>query len=84
MVQIKVIKGDQNLMGQTLSLKETSEMIYQCEETGFPLVDTWNEIEAMIKEYKKSKARQFYELHLFIQSNTGLQFIDEIEFISHE
>ena len=82
MIIIKIIKADDiTIKNKILHLVEIKEMIWECSKTKIQIIDTWNEIE-LIKEWnEKENCFSFYDLHIFYQTETGLNFIQEIEYI---
>lgn len=79
-MKIKIIKTDSNLFeGEILKLKQVGDMLWQS-STGFTIVDTWQELSAIIEYFNETNCRVYFDMHLFIKAEK-LTFIEEIEYI---
>lgn len=82
LIKLKVLKGAPELINKVLSLTETEEGVYYCNENKIEVVDSWGEITAIEETDKKTLGYQFYDMHLFSTSyGKELKFIDEVEYI---
>ena len=81
---LKVIESTGNrLNNKVLKLVQISEMEYGCLKTKIKVIDTYNEIEQMIKEYEYDNGcKVFWDLHLTVQMNDTLTFIDRVSLIN--
>jgi len=57
-------------------------MEYQCLKTKTKVIDTFYEIEQMIKEYKDTGSMIYWDLHLTVQLENELIFIDKVSLIN--
>ena len=60
-MKLKVIKADAPLEGLILNLKEISDMVYLCSNTGYTFVDGMDEL----YEISRSKEKEFWDMHVF-------------------
>lgn len=82
LIKIKVLKGAPELVNKVLSLTETEEGVYYCNENKIEVVDSWGELSVIDEKNKNSIDSIFYDMHLFSTSyGKELKFIDEVEYI---
>ncbi len=82
MIKIEITKADRQLQGRKLNLVQVEDMIYKCLDTNIRIIDTWDEIEAIKRS--NSMNNTFYDLHLFSDSFSELEFIYEIKIINNK
>tara|TARA_R110002111_G_scaffold126215_1_gene190718 strand:+ start:251 stop:511 length:261 start_codon:yes stop_codon:yes gene_type:complete len=61
-----------------LNLVRSGEMEYECYKNDIQVIDTHNEIEQMKKEYENTGSMIFWDLHLMIQLENKIVWINKV------
>ncbi len=80
-MKLLITKGDTRLVGKILEPIFMEEMLYNCKINSIQLIDTWDEIHAILN-YPDKKIKEFYCLHLFTNTlGDKLAFIESVKLI---
>lgn len=82
--KLKIIEStNDQLNDKVLELVQISDMQYGCLKTKLIVIDTYNEIEQIKKEYEFDNGSMiFWDLHLTVQMKKALIFIDKISLLN--
>lgn len=77
-MNFKVTKGSKEFLNQIFHIERLEEMIYIDKISGLKILDTWEEIQE-ISKYPNEKF--FFDMHLMVELENNLKFIEEIELV---
>lgn len=77
--KLKIIESTNNQFNDiVLNLVRSGEMEYKCFKNNIQVIDTHNEIEQMNKEYQNTGSMIFWDLHLMIQLENKIIWINKV------